>query len=178
MPADGPSRDSEPDPPLPGPSLAECRGLSALAALPRLRRWASNWARLVLRSIPWSPPSSLDRFARMPFLTYVPPSFDFDSTLGYPGEGPRLLGVVYFWGLLQGFVFGVLWSPCHGALVPRNTGDCARLEFRKQRPLSVGRPVERTTQKEQGPLVFGFCCLVGGPGGAPGSFRGVSCSGR
>ena len=84
MPADGPSR---------GASVLP--SLRSLAALLRLRRWASNWARLCLHLVPWTFPSPLDRDSRRPALTYVPPPFDFDSSLGLPGEGPflRVFGV-------------------------------------------------------------------------------------
>ena len=72
-----------------------------LVTLPRLRRWASNWARLIIllaspkillpkdrsvfrRSLIFQPRPSLrstaNRQCRFSCL-------DFDSTLGYPGEG-------------------------------------------------------------------------------------------
>ncbi|CAE6951851.1 unnamed protein product [Symbiodinium sp. CCMP2456] len=165
MPADNPSRGSAPSPPVPGQPLTEALDLEALAALPRLRRWASNWVRLVLRSSPWFSPSSQDRFAGMPSLTYVPPAFDFDSSLGFPGEGPRpCAGGFCFWGLFRGLVVACLLSCCHGTLEPRNAGDTARLQARKQKPLSVGRPVERITQKNRDRLWFSFSEWLKGQG--------------
>ena len=78
-----------------------------LLCLPRLRRWTSNWVRLVLSLCG----PSLLRLSRRNLFRQVHPSLspspqdslpslhdamgfqglDFDSSLGYPGEGPRLL---------------------------------------------------------------------------------------
>ena len=149
MPADGPSRGRAPDPPLPGPALLDFNDLGSLAALPRLRRWASNWARLFLRLTSWTPPGDQDRFANMPLLTYVPPAFDFDSTLGFPGEG-HFFGWGSFLGVfLRGGFFLSLPSLSHGMLEPRNAGDAARVQARYSRPLPSGRPVEKITQNNR-----------------------------
>ncbi|CAE7692700.1 unnamed protein product, partial [Symbiodinium necroappetens] len=80
MPADAPSRDAPLLPPRPGPNLLSSYPIDPLAALPRLRRWAANWARLCLLVVPWIFPSPDDRDARLPSLTYVPPPFDFAIT--------------------------------------------------------------------------------------------------
>ena len=52
--------------------------------LPKLRRWASNWARLALRLLGPSPSLRLDLGWRQFHIA----SRLFDSTLGFPGEGP------------------------------------------------------------------------------------------
>ncbi|CAE7780608.1 unnamed protein product, partial [Symbiodinium sp. CCMP2456] len=85
MPADAPSRHAPVPPPLAGPPLHERYPLEALVPLPRLKRWAANWARLILRSGAWIPPLPGDRFASVPALLYRPPLFDFDSSCGFPG---------------------------------------------------------------------------------------------
>ena len=116
------------------------------AALPRLRRWASGWVRLVLKTIAWTPPSPLDRYAGVSALTYVPPAFDFDSTLGFPGEGP--------WFRVG--LFAVTLLCCHGTLEPRHAGDLTRQKFRLERPLPEGRPVERVTEQHRAKLWQAF----------------------
>ena len=89
MPADNPSQGSEPDPPGPGLGV-QClpAHLSrALLALPRIR--------LVLllgfRPLP-SGDSSL-RYAAWSFRLFACPPLDFDSTLGFSGEGPCTLSL-------------------------------------------------------------------------------------
>ena len=154
MPADAPSRGAPVLEATPGPSFCSQSSSSPLAALPRLRRWASNWVRLVLKSLLWASPARSDPFVCLPSLTYVPPAFDFDSSLGFPGEGPvcpRLSG--WCW-LVWVSVSCLLRS--HGALVPRNPGDHARLEYRRERPLPSGRPVEKITQKHRDRLWAAF----------------------
>ena len=101
------------------------------AALPRLRRWASGWVRLVLKTIAWTPPSPLDRYAGVSALTYVPPAFDFDSTLGFPGEG--------CWFFRVGL-----------------SAVALRQKFRLERPLPEGRPVERVTEQHRAKLWQAF----------------------
>ena len=77
--------------------------LRALAGLPRLRRWAANWVRLsLLLSVvrPYKPVGHRD--AARAFRTYLPSPLDFDSTLGFPGEGPW---VVFSFGSGFGCLF-------------------------------------------------------------------------
>ncbi|CAE7937342.1 unnamed protein product [Symbiodinium sp. KB8] len=88
MPADAPSRGAPVLEATPGPSFCSQSSSSPLAALPRLRRWASNWVRLVLKSLLWASP--------------------------------------------------------------------ARLEYRRERPLPSGRPVEKITQKHRDRLWAAF----------------------
>ena len=150
MPADNPSQGSEPDPPGPGLGV-QClpAHLSrALLALPRIR--------LVLllgfRPLP-SGDSSL-RYAAWSFRLFACPPLDFDSTLGFSGEGPCTLSLaaaavclVWFSGL------GGSCSPfCHGmplsasALAPRNAADRARQNRREGTELEQERHVEATTK--------------------------------
>ena len=169
MPADAPSRGAPVLEATPGPSLCSQSSLSPLAALPRLRRWASNWVRLVLKSLIWASPARSDPFGCLPSLTYVPPAFDFDSSLGFPGEGPfcpRLSGL----GWLVWVSLSCLLRS-HGALVPRNPGDYARLEYRRERPLPSGRPVEKITQKHRDRLWAVFLEWIGELGVPAGLFE-------
>lgn len=103
--ADDPTRDNETRAPVQGMSGTPMtrEQLFDLATLPRLRRWASNWARLILllcspsilllrdRSLyPRSSASCLRHgFKNSPALDFS--QMDFDSTLGYPGEGPATM---------------------------------------------------------------------------------------
>ena len=95
--ADDPTRDEPIRPPRKGLEVEAWseEDLFKLCALPPLRRWASNWARLVLRSLGPVCLDFADRslFRQSTILQQVPKNtdfsvFDFDSTLGFPGEGP------------------------------------------------------------------------------------------
>ena len=135
--------------------------LFRLLALPRLRRWSSNWARLVLRLLGPSALSLCDHgvYRRCPFpygLFSLPvPSqsldhqvLDFDSTLGFPGEGPgfSLVGSCSTHRFLLVVFWGACALPCHGVLFPRNSGDLLRQAQRDIRPpLQEGRPVTKVT---------------------------------
>ena len=138
MPADAPSRSAPIPPPVPGPLLHERLPDDGLASLPRLRRWSSNWVRLVLRTLPWAPPEPSDRCASRPALLYRPPLLDFDSSLGFPREGPSLPILFRVFGVLFLFGAGVVGAPpCrHGPLEPRNARDVTRSlgHFQKEGP--------------------------------------------
>ena len=100
---------------------------------PKLKRWASNWTRLVLRvygmdCLSWARRDTYrQRWANHPGL-FV--QMDFDSTLGYPGEGPprrpprRYLGldfsccVPWLRWTLPRVCLGVLALTCFGLLAP------------------------------------------------------------
>ena len=100
-----------------------------------------------------------DRFASLPSLLYRAPAMDFDSCLGFPGEGPTLpvLFRVGVWVVVFVPLRGCLGAPCrHGALEPRNAGDTARQVFRRERPLPEGRSVERATQSLRDTLWAAF----------------------
>ena len=159
-PADDPTRDVELRGSIPGIDLAawDRLDLYRLASLPKLRRWASNWVRLVLcllgpaalgltdRSVHRAPPFPYGLHAAAsapPGAKAMPSSMEFDSTLGYPGEGPPHL--ICCGRSASQFLFLVICCVLHltyGVLVPRNAGDIQRLSLRKQRPpLPEGRPV-------------------------------------
>ena len=112
-PADHPTRDNVLPPPLlsslpPSPGLED---LLDFAEISMLSRPAANWVRLVVllrgASFPWFRPGECWRFAEYAFkhypfqkavalrLSHFRPG-SFDSTLGFPGEGP-------FWNLPYGF---------------------------------------------------------------------------
>ena len=105
MPADHPSRGATI--PQPGPDLFQHLDgpleVTAIAGLPGLRRWASNWVRLFIGVASFRPPVGLlYRFRGSSFRTFVPSPLDFDCTLGFPGEGP-----VSPWLLLRGVLCSV-----------------------------------------------------------------------
>ena len=96
--ADDPTRDRTPRPA--GSSLELCGWtrdeIFDLAALPKLKRWASNWVRLVLLTLG---PQTLKLHDRSLFrqgevrpAAWFNPwgntNMKFDCTKGYPGEGP------------------------------------------------------------------------------------------
>ena len=166
--ADDPTRDRLPRPPCVGFGACswERPDLFALARLPPLTRWASNWVRLVLMLADHLRLLSFDR------SLLRKPQFDFDSTLGFPGEGPLCLAS------LCSVVFGLCCVPllcpttmrfclrvlpvawlfvclsesgprgCHGAFIaPRNEADRQRASTRNSLgPLPVGRQVLPVTQ--------------------------------
>ena len=84
--------------------------LYKVAALPKLRRWCSNWLRLILslvgpRCLSWSDRSVYRQCIsdRGPFT-----GLDFDATLGFPGEGPS--GLLLFCLLCPSFVCCRSWT--------------------------------------------------------------------
>lgn len=93
-PSDHPTRDASIPPGRPGLTAfaAGSSSLSALASLSGLRCWAANWARLVLLLCPavldFVADPSLFRRHPLTCIQNHEWSLDFDSTLGFPGEGP------------------------------------------------------------------------------------------
>ena len=171
--ADDPTRNVSLRPPLPGMDLAawDRSDLFKLAALQKCRRWASNWIRLTLSLLGSQCLDFSDRARfkcpRFPFGLCAPFSYckpgvfdclDFDSTLGFPGEGPsRFLAcqcLAFRWILLV-VVLDVV--PCHGVLFPRNAGDIQRILQRNARPpLQEGRPVLGVTSKQRSSFLEQF----------------------
>ena len=164
MPADHPTRDVPHPPPVPGlgPSFWNHERLKADAKRPRLRRWASNWVRLTLRlgseEGKWS-----DRApGQVPvaFETFVASRL-FDSSLGFPGEGPCTFlsrgfsGLVCFSSLLFGFSPWLcclsLLPACDAMERPRELqANAARKLRRLPVTLPKGRPVQpRTFDRRQ-----------------------------
>ena len=159
MPADGPSRQEGVKEPGLGLCVADYPPeLSrVLLALPRIRRWAANWVRLVLL-LGFRPHSDLcasARYATWSFRLFCRPHLDFDSTLGFPGEGP--LSLCSLWHVLGWWflVVGIRSPFCHGApeapvlLLPRNQADKVRQARRAGLELSAQRQVEAATRTQR-----------------------------
>lgn len=122
--------------------------LSRLAAL-CVVGWISNWSRLVLlclgpsvlclcgRSVFRAPrfPAGLSSAVVLAEAAGQGSSMDFDSTLGFPGEGPQvyLLGTVTQLRLV-GLLLAVLTCGSHGVLLPRNSWRQATTGTEKCRP--------------------------------------------
>ena len=151
-PADHPTRDTKIPPPLAsvldGLDLNELRWISMLSGL---RRWEANWIRLSLLLCPswisfFACPDSSRRYGQSSFH---PSSFmDFDSTLGFPGEGPCpywlvvwILAPLDFWGVVA---------------VARRHGDALRREQRQGIELPEGRRVTELTTSVRAQLMSAF----------------------
>ena len=163
-----------------------------VAAISGYKRWASNWIRLVLRLNCLSSFRMWDRsiFRQVPLETWyekVPwTTLDFDSTLGFPGEGPQfryafglrgffsvsVLPVCVWCGVLLCFLRPVGAVPCRwgcmlllfvprGAMampiVPGTTGEFAKMQDRNARgPLPEGRPVLPKTGSQRQKFLTAF----------------------
>ena len=183
--ADDPTRDHQ----LRTPSQGVCHhadwelsDLYVMANLPRTRRWASNWMHLVILLLGPKVLYFNDRsqFRHYGSRRYAPTSnhshpMDFDSTLGFPGEGPKASWI--FLILLSppsvpfrlssrgsgvcGFDFGVVCPSsilaCAMPLMPRNAADRARATARAaSRPLQEGRRVTEVTTTMRQALLSTF----------------------
>ena len=179
--ADCPTRDKPLPCPIEGLQLNSWSrtDLFKLAGLMKLRRWASNWVRLVLLLLGPNVLSLADRSlfrqvreSRFPEQTTHFGALDFDMTLGYPGEGPVMpcinwisfangfLCVLSAWGLLLShsplLSFALLVSlPVRAMpLFPRNAGDVTRAKARAGKPpLPSGRPVLQITKRARDQLL-------------------------
>jgi hypothetical protein len=119
----------------------------ALETLPKLRRWISNWARLVLLQCPVVASSLLFR-AEWRIHPLLPVSIhelslDFDSTLGFPGEGPAFLSWIFFWIFFLSSQFGSLSVKVGTGA---SHGDLQRKTARAGVFLGDGRRVTDTTK--------------------------------
>ena len=137
--ADDPTRDTARGPVVGcGFKQMDFAELSLVASHSLLRRWASNWVRLVflmLASVVFSfkDRSSFRCCRGSGGLSLDFSSFGFDSTLGFPGEGPIFVLPVLVWFCLFGCsspVF-VLLAACLGAVgcccAPRPLPPCRYL---------------------------------------------------
>ena len=171
-PADDPTRDKPIRPAAPGLDFKrwEDEEIYALSRLPCRRRWAANWTIIILKLI--GSQSLFYQHAAAPrfrISTYFPVprdsvlSLDFDSTLGYPGEGPFIFGFALLLSLCCSTV-GSAWiafslvlsvSHCSHLVVcampvfPRNTADNLRAAQRRAVPLEAGRQVLPVTSNQQ-----------------------------
>ncbi len=138
-----------------------------VAALPKLRRWCSNWLRLVL-SVVGSPAlcwgdRSVFRQSQLPSSSAGYLGLDFDSTLGYPGEGPSCLCqfcLLCLWFVCWPKSFAAPFAMvtlAEAVLEPRNVADLTRQRKRLvQPPLPKGRPVLASTSQNRDELFNAF----------------------
>lgn len=98
-PSDDPTRDTPLRCTLPGLGFLQMdRGSQFdMCSLPKLKRWTSNWARLILRlaGCHLLHLSRRDLFRRSFVSNWFAQSKIFDSTLGFPGEGPLIPGLLW-----------------------------------------------------------------------------------
>ena len=141
-PADCPTRDYD----LPEPGASIMRGsfdllvAQKLSLLGPFRRWISNWVRLVLFASPAILlfPASARRHCPNPINLHEW-TLDFDSTLGFPGEGPHVL---WIWVLLFLTTGKQVSSVGVG---DASHGDAVRRERRTGIQLDDGRRVTENT---------------------------------
>ena len=163
--ADDPTRSVPLRTPVPG-GLPDCHleqdGLFNLAEMPRLKRWISNWVALFLGlafrrnhgfaslALPYYRHRSV-----LPPVDFYHHILDFDSTLGFPGEGPpsKVLFVFRTWIFLA--LISLTFIRSHG-MVPRHTEDAKRAATRAAAPLSSGRPVLPVTRTYREQLLEQF----------------------
>ncbi len=169
-PADHPTRDHVIPDPSPLSLLDSCCpvALSWICSLPRQRRWAANWIRLVLLVLPvyLSLIASSDAIRRHAYSWVSPSDFamDFDATLGFPGEGPCLLFFLSLSVILGRTKWGGSWlrlmsvAPfCHGMpLGTTSRGDDLRRRAREGIALGTGRPVLDSTKAARDDLFSAF----------------------
>ena len=175
MPADHPTRDQEFPPRVDGFGLDfwTSDAIFADATRPRLKRWASSWARLTLLLLPRSSVSASPQESlldgHLDFRAFVRARL-FDGTLGFPGEGPlscfglagpRLLFLVSVWSVfLRRFFLCLGFLPCLGAAAMENTRTALLQNERAARRSGIllrpGRPVLSTTQLRRDKLKDAF----------------------
>ena len=143
-----------------------------LATHSRLKRWASNWAHLLLRLVGSSCLYLRDRSCYpvprvcswFPRLRSGLP-MDFDATLGFPGEGPSIRpsssphrsspGWVTLW-LFVTCLCVVTVPSVAMPLRPRSSADSSRAVRRAQVPLVEGRKVLPQTSSLRESLLAAF----------------------
>ena len=96
MPADAPSREKELEDAVLNKFFdgLSNRELQWIASLPKTKRWASNWVRLVLMICPnlpafYASDECFRKYSNLPSRIRVW-NLEFDQTLGFPGEGPSM----------------------------------------------------------------------------------------
>ena len=178
-PADAPTRSRaiEDAQPL---SICGCLGSLGrhwISSKPRLKRWASNWVRITILLIPAYFDSRWEEGWRTHRSVWTIPSEQlplpsrFDSTLGFPGEGPSacfaLLGFCYlpFAVTPPSLLIWILVNcplSCQGARgVPSNPfdlshGDAVRQRARDGIELGAGRRITEATALSRNALVENF----------------------
>ena len=175
-PADAPSRNKDIDPPVPHSliQLVGLPGLHWLSQKPKLRRPFSNWVRIVLLCLPdYANRRCHGDWRRYRASWILPDEFlhrisQFDSTLGYPGEGPSAIFAL-FWTLFSAAPCSLSWIfvlscpvSCQGARgAPSDPfvvghGDAARQRARAGIELGAGRRVTESTATARTALVENF----------------------
>ena len=157
-PADHPSRGTTIPCPLASlldPSRQALRYPAALASIAHLRRWTSNWVRLTLLLsvgiLDFLVITEACRRHPLNIISNQEWTFDFDSTLGFPGEGPSSPSWILFVFLLAlGFqgVCSVVGRESHG--------DALRRQQRSGIVLDDGRRVTQTTAFHREGLLLKF----------------------
>ena len=180
--ADDPTRNQdvrEPTRGICGDSEWTVEDLYALANLPRTRKWAANWMLLVLlmlgpKIVHHSNRGVFRHFGSRSIRASPIPPMDFDSTLGFPGEGPsRILTRAILLspsaplhlfcvsscvcGLDFGVTVGSSTFACAMPIFPRNPADRARAAARASAgPLREGRRVTDVTSNMRRSLLTTF----------------------
>ena len=118
--ADDPTRDQDIRPPVRSSIRKGMtrQDLFDLASIPKLRRWASNWVRVVILLLGAKVLKLSDR-CTYPYPWFKPSRngdseavLDFDQTLGFPGEGPSVgvpPGSKNFWSVFLRYLLQVFW---------------------------------------------------------------------
>lgn len=159
-PADHPTRNSQIPPAVDGllSLLKDARALWILSSKGGIKRWASNWVRFVILlspSVIWihCSASSLRRHASS-VISNSEWEMDFDSTLGFPGEGPSN------WTFLWIFILTLLSVSLPSRAVARargeSHGDALRRQQRAGIVLEDGRRVTATTSFHRESLLEKF----------------------
>ena len=176
IPADAPSRDKALPEPVGnlGPDFWTEDRLRADATRPRLRRWAANWLRLAFVLHPTLAdlrgPGFDSRWTSVPYRAFTT-NVAFDSTLGYPGEGPlfpppALLWLPLLWASLltpcsacsafRVLGFSVLAAPCAAMDSRVAVAEAARKTWRTGLKLEKGRPTLAATRSRREKLKDAF----------------------
>ncbi|CAK8996039.1 unnamed protein product, partial [Durusdinium trenchii] len=153
-----------------------------------LRSTAANWLRFVVlvggtHLLSLRDQSSFRQPPVWEYRSFLNRAFprEFDSTLGFPGEGPLLLllwifvasplsssflggrGTPPFW--ISGAILGGTRCAMAVTIEPRNPGDQRRADYRKRiGPLPTGRPVLKVTEKRREVLLSAFTRWLEGRG--------------
>ena len=165
-PGDCPTRDIPV--PLPVPhSVAGSNGFypSWIFGLSSGRRWISNWLRLTLLLLPQLPDfDSSDcwrKSAKLPISLHEW-DLDFDSTLGFPGEGPLLFVPLSLFQLVA--VLVAVPAAFAAPRVPGSHGDMLRQRLREGLKLPDGRRVTEATGLSREGLLHQFQNWLTGKG--------------
>ena len=144
-----------------------------LSQLPKMRRWISNWTRVVFRVTILHALSSRGGFRSTPLAVYRPSHYPLDfekKTLGFPGEGPYLgfvllaitcIGRVTVGSALSAPSSSVFVFVCPVVLhampiMQRSSADRVRAVARASQPLEPGRRVLPVTRNRRTHLLQAF----------------------